>query len=839
MRTRTIFFATLLATTSHTAVLAEESGAETSSSSAAAAPSDEHGEKASAPRRAFTTGVAKGRDMLDTAISASVLSDEELRNLSVSSVAGILQNIPGFRSETADIDGFSAITIRGLPLAADGSKWVQLQEDGLPVLEFGDIRFGASDQFLRADLGLAQVQSIRGGSASTFASNSPGGVVNFISRTGEVEGGMVQLSSGLDHDLKRIDFSYGAPISENWRFHVGGFYREGEGPREVGYNAFRGGQVKANVTREFDGGYIRLYGKYLDDRQPNYSLLPVALSGTNEDVEINQVAGFDILDRALSSQLVAAYPEIDRNNNPSRIDASEGIRGEMRSVGLEAKFDVAGWTVTNKFRYSDVAGAYNDSLPFLFGPASTISTLIAGPGAQVSFATGPQAGNLVTDNRFIATTFRSNGELEGLDNMTNDLRASRVWNVGDGVLTTTAGLYNSNQSVDMFWRFTTTVNDLGTDGPLTPLNFTTATGFPVTDAGVLAYGFAAGIPAFTFHNSYDLEYDIVAPYGSVNYRIGKLALGASVRWDNGSVSGNVTSPQFGGGRPTSAPIDLNGDGQLSLPESAVVIYPLSQPSFVDYEYDYVSYSVSANYRVSEPFSVFGRYSRGGRANGPSAVGPTTLNLATGAPDEEIGVFTEVRQAEVGFKYRTDALSLYVTGFWAATEESNFQISGNASGQAEVVQIKRDYEAKGIEFEGSYEKGQFSIAVGASYTDAEISDDFLNPAVIGNTPRHIPDFAFFARPQVNFDRFNIGAVINATAESFAQDTNILVQPGYVLVSPFATFEPADNLTLGLNVFNVFDETAIVSLQAAVIPANGLTNVQVMNGRTVTASVGFSF
>ena len=176
----------------------------------------------------------------------------------MSSIAGIMQNIPGIRSETSDIDGFSAITIRGLPLAAEGSKFLQLQEDGLPVLEFGDIQFAGIDQFLRADLTLSQVQALRGGSASTFASNSPGGLINFISKTGETAGGLMQVSSGVGHDLKRIDFAYGSPLGRGWRFHVGGFYRTGEGPRAIGFTGFSGGQVKANVTKEFDGGYIRI-----------------------------------------------------------------------------------------------------------------------------------------------------------------------------------------------------------------------------------------------------------------------------------------------------------------------------------------------------------------------------------------------------------------------------------------------------------------------------------------------------------------------------------------------------------------------------------------------------
>ena len=182
MRLRTATLAALFTTTAAVPAYAGDTATTDSSESTAESP-------APAPAaKAFTTGVAKGRDLLDSAISASILDDHDLRQLSVSSIAGIMQNIPGIRSETSDIDGYSAITIRGLPLAAEGSKFLQLQEDGLPVLEFGAIQFAGIDQFLRADLSLSQVQAIRGGSASTFASNSPGGLINFISHTGETKG---------------------------------------------------------------------------------------------------------------------------------------------------------------------------------------------------------------------------------------------------------------------------------------------------------------------------------------------------------------------------------------------------------------------------------------------------------------------------------------------------------------------------------------------------------------------------------------------------------------------------------------------------------------------------
>ncbi|MGC6766924.1 TonB-dependent receptor plug domain-containing protein, partial [Escherichia coli] len=80
-------------------------------------------------------------------------------------------------------EGNANYTVRGLPLAAGGSKYMQFQEDGLPVLEFGDIFNVAVDVYMRPDFNVAAIESIRGGSGSTFSSNAPGGLINLISKT--------------------------------------------------------------------------------------------------------------------------------------------------------------------------------------------------------------------------------------------------------------------------------------------------------------------------------------------------------------------------------------------------------------------------------------------------------------------------------------------------------------------------------------------------------------------------------------------------------------------------------------------------------------------------------
>ncbi|MDP3549060.1 MAG: TonB-dependent receptor [Novosphingobium sp.] len=833
MRKFPLLVATLLATTMHhTAWAADESAAP-------AAGAAEEASSAAPAKKAFSTGVAKGRDLLDTAISASVIDEADLAKLSVSSVSGIMQNIPGIRSLTADVDGYSSITVRGLPLAADGSKFLQLQEDGLPVLEFGDINFSSVDRYVRADFTLSQIQSIRGGSASTFASNSPGGVVNLISKTGEVEGGNLQVSTGVGHELKRIDFDYGSPLGDDWRFHVGGFYREGEGPRDLGYTAFRGGQIKMNVTRKFAGGYIRFYGKYLDDRQPNYGTHPSRVTGTDSSPVYTSIPGTDVFNDSFASPRVAQYLGVDGNNNPVSRDLTDGLHAVVKAVGLETQFEVAGWSVSDRFRYASISGELNQIDSMLAAPSPVVSTILGGPGSSLTYASGPNAGtvlapgNSINGNGLASINVLLNIDQNSLDNVTNDLRASRVFDLQGGKLTTSFGLYNSMQEVNVDWNFTNAISDVVGNGQMAPLDLRAADGTLLTQNGVYSYGFGFALPRAYGNYGFDVRYKITAPYASVNFASGKISVGASVRYDRGNVSGNVLNTPFVG------PKDLNGDGVLAVPETSVALLPLTTPINVDYDYKYVSYSTGINYRIAEPISAFARYSRGGRASADRVLTEGMINPTTGKLANPDLAFGTVKQAEAGLKFRKDDLALYVTGFWASTEERNSQIGANANGQVVVINVVRSYSAKGVELEADYKRGPFGLTLGGTWTKAQINGDAVNPQLEGNRPRYIPEFSFMARPTVDLDAATFGAVINGTTSSFAQDVNQLTLPGYVLVSPFLHFRPAPKVTLGINAFNVFDKRAIYTAASATIPASGVVNIQTMNGRTVTASLRYTF
>jgi outer membrane receptor protein involved in Fe transport len=824
-------------------VLAQAALAQTASSNqdqASAASSDK---KEDAPEReVFSTGVAKGRDRLDSAISTSSIKESEIEKFGARSLGEVIRNIPGVRAEATNGEGNNSYSIRGLPLAATGSKYMQFQEDGLPVLEFGDMLVSA-DLFLRADLTLSQIEAIRGGSASTFASNSPGGVINLLSKTGEVEGGSAQVSTGVDYDEKRLDFNYGGKISDTLRYNIGGFYRVGEGPRETGFNAYKGGQVKLNVTKEFDGGYIRISGKYLDDHTPAYLASPVLVSGTNGKPVYKSVANFDIGHDTLVSQNVANLVTLDGSNQLIRDDVRDGMHPILKSIGLDSQFDVAGFTISEKFRYEGITGQITQFYPALTAPAGTLATMVGGAGAKLSYATGPNAGKAITD----PTTLNGNGllmqalmrdtKLNALDNMTNDLRATRQVNLGGGVLTVTGGYYRSTQTLDDDWLYVSVLSDVIGGGKSALVDVTNAAGVKQTQDGYTAY--SAGVGTGAYRRKYDINFDMSAPYGSLNYHIGKIAVGGSVRYDMGKARGSIYGSELGGGRVGVTSYDMNGDGVISNPEKSVAIIPLSRPAPVDVDYHYLSYSVGVNYRVAEPFAVFARYSRGGRGAADRVLFSPIVSTVTGKLIDDRAGHDTVKQAEVGAKFRKSDLQLNVTGFWAQTSETNTQTTTQPDGTIVSKLIARTYRAYGAEFEGSYRRGPFSITAGATYTHAEISDDPLNAAVIGNVPRHQANFIFQATPQVETKYFTVGANVVGTTDSFTQDTNQLKLPGFTTVNAFLQFRPVDRVELSLNANNLFDVVGFTEAGAATMPANGITSARAINGRTISSSLRFTF
>jgi outer membrane receptor protein involved in Fe transport len=771
------------------------------------------------------TAVAKGQNKLESSISVSSLSQESIANAAPRSVAELFRNLPGIRSESSGGEGNANISVRGLPVASGGSKFLQLQEDGLPVLEFGDIAFGNADIFLRSDFNVQRVESVRGGSSSTFASNAPGGVINLISKTGEKEGGAIQATVGLDYGEYRLDADYGGRLSDTIRFHVGGFYRQGEGPRRAGYDGNKGYQVKGNITKEFENGFIRLNFKRLDDRAIAYLPSPVRVTGTNSDPKFSNLPGLDANNDTIHSAFFTRTLSLDKNNNPRTTDVRDGQRPLVNSFGIDAQFEIEeGLTLTEKFKYADVSGRFVSPFPAGIDTAQNIANGIGGAGSTLTYANGPRSGQPYAGTNLLIPVVLFNTEVNSLNNFANDIRLTKEFDTGSGKINATLGFYKSSQALNTTWTWNSyLLEPNGNNAAL--VNVANAAGVSQTDNGLVAYG--ASFFGNCCRRAYDVDYDINAPFGSVSYVDDRLTVDASVRYDSFGARGFVTAD----GPVVSR--DVNGDGVISVPETKVTVLQLANPQPVNYDTNYWSYSAGANFRLSDGLAIFGRYSRGGRANADRILlNPNNISTTSGRLLNKDVAIDFVKQAELGVKYRSGGLQLYGTLFRATTEEENFEATTQRV-------FSRAYKATGLEVEGSFRTGPFSLSASGTYTDAKISRDNISPANKGKRPRRQAKFVYQITPQFEMDQFTLGANVIGTTSSYAQDSNELKLPAFTQVNAFLSFRPTEQLQLSLNANNLFDVNGFTESEEGSIPANGIIRARSINGRTISASIKLGF
>ncbi|MBA4045750.1 MAG: TonB-dependent receptor [Erythrobacter sp.] len=802
---------------------------------AALAQSADQAEAEAETPEIIVTAVARGQNRIESSVSVSTIGAQTIANLAAPSSADLIRQIPGIRSEASGGEGNANIAVRGIPVSTGGARYIQLQEDGLPILEFGDIIFGNADNFLRADRSVARVEAVRGGSASTFASNAPGAVINFISKTGQQEGGAIQGSVGLDFETYRLDFDYGAPLADDLYFHVGGFYRTGEGPRDIGYNGYDGGQIKANITKEFDGGYVRFSAKYLDDRTPTILPQPVRVTGSNGNPDYQAIPGFNPRTDSLYSPFLTPAVTLDGNNNVARFDFRDGLSVESFAFGIESEIDVGGgWTLTNRFRFADNSGSFQSPFPAGADAAQAVANSIGGAGSSIVFASGPNAGQAanaatIGGNGLLSNVVVFNTRLNSLDNITNDFRVNKTFDIGGGTANFTSGFYLSRQTIDTDWLWTSHVQTIEGDGQAVLVDIRNAAGNLVTQNGTV--GFGASFFGNCCRRNYDVDYSTYAPFASLSFELDRLTLDASIRYDFGDASGTITGSDSGFGVGVTR-FDFDNNGVISPAEAQTSTLPLGSARPVNYSFDYFSFSLGANYLLTDDLGVFARYSQGGRHTADRSLFSPAVSTTDGSlPGGDAGVIARVDQLEAGLKYQSGGLSLFATGFYADTSETNVEL-------APLELFDTTYEAYGIELEGAYRTGPFSLSAGVTWTDAEIVDA-LDASTVGNTPRRQADFVYQATAQYEVDLFTVGANIVGTTDSFTQDSNQLVLPAFAQVNAFLAFRPIDRVEVGLNATNLFDSTGYTEAEEGSIPGNGIVRARSIAGRTVLASVRFDF
>jgi outer membrane receptor protein involved in Fe transport len=708
--------------------------------------------------RIVVTGTTGGATKMKSSVSISTMDPDAIKQSAPTSAAEVLRSVPGVRSESSGGEGNANITVRGVPISAGGARYVQIQEDGLPVLQSGDFNFITPDSYVKIDGTLDHLEVVRGGSASTLATNSPGGIINFISKTGEEKGGHVGISRGLGYDETRYDFDYGAPVSDKTRFFIGGHYRSGEGIRNTGLSTESGGQIRGNVTHELDNGFIRISFKHLDDKSP--TALPVPVRVVNQ--QVTEIPGIDPRKVSFYSPYWVRDVVLDKNNNPVSTNVNDGLRVKSDALGLEGSFDLGGgWTLSDKFRKASNSGRFAGVFPADNG---TVGSYV--------FATGPNKGKAYNGLAINAVVF--NTSIDDAGNTLNDTKLSKTFQLaGGGKLTGTAGLYASTQQLGLTWNFNQYLLQATGDKPAL---LQTSSATP---------GYVGPAWGGCCMRAVDMEYKLTSPYLNMGYEQGPLNVDASVRQDRQRASGTANIATGG------------------------LHYDAANTQMVDYKINHNSYSVGGNWRITPSLALFARTSEGVAFNADRILFGTPLDGS--AP---ISINT-VKQLEGGVKWRSGGLSTFLTLFHAKTRESNYEATTQLS-------TANSYDAKGAELEAAYRVGDFRVNGGLTLTNAKITATAPGgEATIGHTPRRQAHAVYQLTPSYDLGAANFGLAVVGTGKSWGDDANTLVLPGYTVVHAFLNYQLTPKVQLSLNANNLFNRIGYTEIEGDGHAARSIT------------------
>ncbi|WP_269713843.1 TonB-dependent receptor [Caulobacter sp. NIBR2454] len=782
---------------------------------------------------------SEARTRLDTSYAVTTVNEETLRMRAPMSVADALKSVPGFWVEASGGEASANIRARGIP--QEGFAAVALYEDGLPIQHDAGLGWMNADQSFRLDETIQRFEVVRGGPSSIFASYAPGGTVNFISRKGgDVMEGVVKATVG-DYGMARVEGWVGGPIGE-WRFGVGGFYRESDGIRDPGYTADKGGQIRVSLGREFERGSIHFNIKHLDDNAIFYTGVPIKFDANGKPSE---TPGFDALTGTWIGPDTANVRPMGRNGQPFDLDVKDGTDAKLTAYTGELNYEIAeGWNFRNAMRYrtSDIArqGLFPNT-PLLGSArlsAVRSSILAAVPGAtdvQLRYTSAPteifnvanQNGNgLVSDGsiRQVAVT---------LDEFVNDARLSHKFDFGSQSHDVSIGFYFA-KGEESFDRYSANalldVREQARRLDIVAVNAAGTVLYKATDNGFTRYGaeFADG----------EGESTTYAFYLSDEWQVNdKLRIDGGMRWEkvNFVADSQRTATVNLGLSPSQADDTfLTGSGVFD---------------HVDRSFDHMGWTLGADYRVGERQGVFARWTSTFRL--PS-LGDYITNAANTSPYVQT-----MDLAELGYKLSVPTLDLYATGFYTAYDSLSFGGLQFVNGSYVNQTVITDTETFGLEVEGTWRPHpMFDLGFSGTYQDPKFGDYTYFETVnnlpterdfSGNRLVRVPKFSGRLTPAVNLmdDRLRAELDFQYFGDRFSDAANTQVLPKYHLLNATVRFNVTDKLSIygyGTNLTNELGLTegnpragAIVSSESGSLYGIGRPEL----GRAFRAAVMYRF
>jgi len=680
------------------------------------------------------TGNSGPKKKIESSTAISTFTAKEIQKQNPISAAALLQRVPGFAVETSGGEVGNNLFARGIP-SAGAYEFVQVQEDGLPVFEDGALQFANADNFFRVDNSVSRLEALRGGSGSIYANNSPGGLINFITKEGSNDfKGTAKLETST-YGLMRTDINVGgALVQDKLFFNVGGFYRTDDGIRKTGFKANNGGQIRMNLKYVFDKGYAKVYYKKLDDRNTFYLPIPLLQDGN----DLKEFPGFD------ANYGTYSYRAISQLNIPQagggffKRNLENGIHPKVDVVGAEFKYDLGhNFTVLNKTRYTNINMEYTGMFP---AGAPKLASDFAKDMGMTNYQYSLVSNGAIVNPQYVQKLGFWAIDKE-MNNFVNDFQLNYKFDKGN----VTAGFYKSNWKSHQNWNWSNILTT-ATDRPqllnlVNPSMSPSATGYSKTYNGVTDM-------SFLIRDS-QIQGSLNDVYLNVDYNVtDALSLNGGMRYSRDFYKGY-------GVNTTTANLDNSGlttDGTHSFATTTAddnMAVLGNKYNYWYYDINKVSYTLAANYKINRENAVYARFSHGFRSPNEEAYYNNMSDLSAIKA-------VDTNQLEVGYKYYSRTFDIGIIPFYSTLKNLSFTdvFSDGTSENKFANTTNFGVEIEGytrlfnnvleVTFNGTIQNPKYKDFTGKNADGTPFDYD-------GNTVRRMPKFYFNISPAVNITK----------------------------------------------------------------------------------------
>jgi outer membrane receptor protein involved in Fe transport len=774
------------------------------------------------------TGSTSKRTLLDASVDVNVATPTDLAEKAPRSTADVLELVPGIFVEGTAGPVSNNYSVRGLP--GGGQGFVMLQEDGMPIIYGG----GGADEYFQNDITIDRVESVEGGTSGILSVNGAGATINFLSKPMNFDeaAGVGQLT-GATYNDQRADLYYTAPLKllgPGVAFSVGGYFDSTHGVRSSPFT-YQTYHLKAAMEKKFEGGAsIRFTYKRWDEHDPYYADQPYSYSNG----DIRGVPGLNPQYGNITGPGFAsiAVPNACATGNCLRtFSSSEGIHGTGNQYRIDIDVPFSNeWSAFVKARFLQSNWDFNGIFPgsgsgnsglapavdyLSTGGNSPIDSLLtqglaAFPGTtqfgvknlttgMVYGASDVAALNALNGNGLLQQTILNHQYLSTRD-LGSDFGARyEISGAGWSNSLTLGGMYYHVRQYNDQSAVSTLINDVANSSSIYDVVALNSGGNIIgtlTNNGMTSYGnWGAGIWSNSL-SSFSAYFNDEAAF-----------LEKKLHIDFGARREDVNNIVYTGNTAAVSPaIPANIGGLFRTVGSAFDgTYTRAEKTFQP-----TSYTIGANYIITDYFSVYARHANGNETNGGNNLsGPTRIILS-----------------EAGLRFGGYGLIAAVTYFHTIFNNQNY---GFVNPQNPAVQgsFTANSKTNGVGIDATYRPQLdllhgFALNLNATFQRPKLSDvfigDLINGQVVnsaaasqynGNVPQRTPQTLLAVQPSYDLPN-QLGTVYvryKYIGKIYADSGDGLALPGYGVLTLGGFVNITPKLTFNISVDNVTNELGL--------------------------------